>query len=148
MKMIVAIIRADRLDAVRQTLDDADVCVMSVSQVVGYGYEPGRRQIYRSGAVESRLPKLRVEIAANDFQVDEIVDAVIRSARSGQVGDGKVFVLGLEQCVRIRDGETGSAATGTPQELPLSRREPGVHNKPWVPIWSKGKKELTGTSAT
>jgi nitrogen regulatory protein P-II 2 len=114
MKLVIAIVRSEKLDAVRAALRKKDVCVMSVSQVLGYGAEPGLTEHYRSMTVEARRPKLRVEIAVNDGVADDVVAAITQSAGTGQVGDGKVFVMELEQCVRIRDRASGPWATGTP----------------------------------
>jgi nitrogen regulatory protein P-II 2 len=114
MKLVIAIVRSEKLDAVRTALHQQDVCVMSVSQVLGYGQESGLTEYYRGMKVESRRPKLRVEIAVNDGVADDVVASIAQSAATGQVGDGKVFVMELEQCVRIRDRASGPWATGTP----------------------------------
>src|SRR5262245_6475267 len=116
MKLIVAIVRPEKLEAVRGALQEHNIWLMSVSQVVGYGHEPADTEIYRGTKVHVRRPKLRLEIAVDDGVVDAAVDAIVRAGAtgdSGQVGDGKVFVTELQQCVRIRDGERGPAATGT-----------------------------------
>src|SRR5262245_52715547 len=116
MKLIVAIVRPEKLEAVRGALQEHSVWLMSVSQVVGYGNEPADTEIYRGNKVHVRRPKLRLEIAVDDGVAEAAVNAIVRTGAtggSGQVGDGKVFVMELQQCVRIRDGERGPAATGS-----------------------------------
>jgi len=126
MKLVIAIVRPEKLKAVSAALSKRDICVMSVSQVVGYGREPGVTEFYRGTRVETRRGKLRLEIAVNDCGADDVVEAIVQAAYtgvSGQIGDGKVFVVELEQCVRIRDRACGTAATGTPlpKETPIPR---------------------------
>ena len=116
MKLIVAIVRPEKLETIQTALNKKGICLMSVSQVVGYGREEGIMQVYRSTKTYSRKSKLRLEIAVNDFQADDAVDAIVSAAATGhpgQVGDGKVFVMELDQCVRVRDRERGPYATGT-----------------------------------
>jgi nitrogen regulatory protein P-II 1 len=116
MKLIVAIIRPERLEAVQQALNECDVYLMTVSDVRGCGRQRGYTEVYRSTEVEVRLlPKVKLEIAVNDAFVEAAVEAIVHSARSpdvGQVGDGKIFVLDLEDCIRIRTGERGGQAIG------------------------------------
>src|SRR5262245_60052723 len=134
MKLVIAIVRSEKLDAVRAALFKIDVCVLSVTQVLGFGHEAGLTEHYRGMKVETRQPKLRLELAVSDGLVDDVVDAITRAACSGatgQVGDGKVFLMDLEHCVRIRDRATGPAATGTPlpKERPSFRRTAPVIQK-------------------
>jgi nitrogen regulatory protein P-II 1 len=116
MKMIVTIIRPEKLEAVQRALNERDVYLMTVSDVRGCGRQRGYTEVYRGAELEIRLlPKLKLEIAVNDAFVEATVEAIVHAARSGetgQVGDGKIFVLPLEDCVRIRTGERGSAAIG------------------------------------
>ena len=116
MKLIVAIIRPERLEAVQQALNEHDVYLMTVSDVRGCGRQRGYTEVYRGTEFEVRLlPKLKLEIAVNDAFVEAAVEAIVHSARTpetGQVGDGKIFVLPMDDCVRIRTGERGSAAIG------------------------------------
>ena len=116
MKMIVAIIRPERLEAVQNALAKSDVYLMTVSDVRGCGRQRGYTEVYRSAEFQIRLlPKLKLEIAVNDPFVEATVEAVVHAARTGdtgQVGDGKIFVLPLEDCVRIRTGERGGSAIG------------------------------------
>ena len=116
MKLIVAIIRPEKLEAVQKALNSADVYLMTVSDVRGCGRQRGYTEVYRGAEFQVRLlPKLKLEIAVNDAFVEAAVEAIVHSARSGetgQVGDGKIFVLALHDCVRIRTGERGGAAIG------------------------------------
>src|SRR5512144_2682471 len=116
MKMIVAIIRPDRLDEVQQALAASDVYLMTVSDVRGCGRQRGFTEVYRGQEIEIRLlPKLKLEIAVNDAFVEATVEAIVHAARSGEtgrIGDGKIFVLPLEDAVRIRTGERGGIAIG------------------------------------
>ena len=116
MKLIVAIIRPERLEAVQAALNERDVYLMTVSDVRGCGRQRGYTEMYRSTEIQPRLlPKLKLEIAVNDAFVEAATEAIVHAARSaetGQVGDGKIFVLDLEDCIRIRTGERGSQAIG------------------------------------
>src|SRR6516165_6382418 len=116
MKMIVAIIRPEKLEAVQQALNDSDIYLMTVSDVRGCGRQRGYTEVYRGSEFQVRLlPKLKLEIAVNDAFVDAAVEAIVHSARTGEtgaIGDGKIFVLPLEDCVRIRTGEQGTQAIG------------------------------------
>ncbi|HEV3418586.1 MAG TPA: P-II family nitrogen regulator [Pirellulales bacterium] len=116
MKMIVAIIRPDRLDAVIAALDEREVHLMTVSDVRGCGRQRGYTEVYRGTEFQVRLlPKVKLEIAVNDAFVDAAIEAIVHAARTpetGQIGDGKIFVLPLDDCVRIRTGERGSDAIG------------------------------------
>jgi nitrogen regulatory protein P-II 1 len=113
MKLITAIIRETQLDAVREALIEAAITRITVSRVSGHGQQAGE-EIYRGKKiVPNLLPKIRLEIAVNDAFVDITVDTIISSAKSpdgGAVGDGKIFITPLEECIRIRTEERGSAA--------------------------------------
>src|SRR6516165_10076774 len=106
MKMIVAIIRPEKLEEVQQALNGCDVYLMTVSDVRGCGRQRGFTEVYRGAEFQVRLlPKLKLEIAVNEAFVEAAVEAIVHAARSGdtgQVGDGKIFVLPLEDCIRIR----------------------------------------------
>jgi nitrogen regulatory protein P-II 2 len=113
VKYIIAIIQPDRLDDVVEALTDAEINLMTVSDVMGRGRQKGVAEIYRSHVEPGGLlRKVKVEIAVNDEFVAATLDAVIKGASTGNIGDGKIFVLDLEQCVRIRTGETGGVAIG------------------------------------
>ncbi len=113
MKLIVAIIQPHRLDAVKEALYAAEVNLITVSEVLGHGRQKGVTQIYR-GARESGnlLRKIRLEIAVNEDFVQPTIDAIVTGARTGETGDGKIFVMDLVNCVRIRTGESGGVAIG------------------------------------
>lgn len=113
MKMIVAVIQPEKLDTVKEALFHAEVHKMTVSRVRGCGTQMGFTEHYR-GQVHAvnLLEKVRIEIAVNDAYVDETVKAIVKAAKSGSIGDGKIFVMPLEQCIRIRTDETGSDAIG------------------------------------
>jgi nitrogen regulatory protein P-II 2 len=113
MKLIVAIIQPHRIEEVKEELYKADVNLLTVSEVLGHGRQKGVTEVYR-GARETGnlLRKLRLDIAVNDNFVDATVSAIKKGAKTGETGDGKIFVLPLEQCHRIRTGETGSVAIG------------------------------------
>ena len=116
MKMIVAIIRPEKLEDVQQALNERDVYLMTVTDVRGCGRQRGYTEVYRGAEIEVRLlPKVKLEIAVNEAFVEATVEAIVHAARSGatgQIGDGKIFVLPLEDCVRIRTGERGGQAIG------------------------------------
>jgi nitrogen regulatory protein P-II 2 len=111
MKLIIAIIKLYRLEDVRNALTRIGISGIIVTEVKGYGRQKGHTEIYRGAEyAENFLPKLRIEVAAEESQVDKIVDAITRAARSGQIRDGKIFVTLLDHAVRIRTGETDTAA--------------------------------------
>jgi nitrogen regulatory protein P-II 2 len=113
MKMIVAVIRPEKLEAVQQALSAVDVYLMTASDVRGCGRQRGFTEQYRGNQVVIRLlSKVKLEIAVNDDFVQPAIDAILKSAHSGNIGDGKIFVLPLEACYRIRTGESGSMAIG------------------------------------
>src|SRR5436309_11940585 len=111
MKLIVAIIKPFKLDEVRKALTGIGVHGMTVTEVKGYGRQKGHTEIYRGAEyVVNFLPKLRVEVAVDSALADKAVEAITASARTGQIGDGKVFVSSIVSAVRIRTGETDSDA--------------------------------------
>jgi nitrogen regulatory protein P-II 2 len=111
MKIVVAIIKPFKLDEVRDALTAIGVHGMTVTEVKGYGRQKGHTEIYRGTEYAvSFLPKLKVEVAVAANQTDKAVEAITAAAKTGQIGDGKIFVFGLEQAVRIRTGETDAAA--------------------------------------
>ncbi|MGC6512638.1 MAG: P-II family nitrogen regulator [Parvibaculales bacterium] len=111
MKMLVAIIKPFKLDDVREALSSVNVEGVTVTEVKGYGRQKGQTEIYRGAEYEINfLPKIRIEIALEDDQIDAASDAIIGAAKTGQIGDGKIFVLPLEAATRIRTGESGSEA--------------------------------------
>ena len=113
MKYIMAIIQPDRLDEVLKNLTEKEVHLVTVTNVVGRGRQQGIAEVYRSHKeAGSLLRKVKLEIAVNDTFVESTLEAILEGARTGQVGDGKIFVLDLEQCLRIRTGEVGSVAIG------------------------------------
>ena len=113
MKLIIAYIQPERLNAVKQELYDKDVFKMSVTNALGCGQQKGYHETYRGVDIEvNLLKKVRIEIAVNDEYVQRTVDAVVAGARTGNIGDGKIFILDLADCIRIRTGETGSDAIG------------------------------------
>ena len=113
MKLIIAIIKPDRLEAVKQELYRADVNLITVNEVLGHGRQMGVTEVYR-GAKEmgNLLRKIRLEIAVNEDFAEPTINAIIKGAQTGEVGDGKIFVLDLAECVRIRTEERGKAAIG------------------------------------
>lgn len=113
MKMIVAVIQPNRLPDVKKALFDAKVGKMTVTNVIGCGQQAGYTESYRGNVIEvNLLKKIRLEIAVNEEFVKPALDAIISGARTGEIGDGKIFVLDLPQCIRIRTGEEGSDAIG------------------------------------
>jgi nitrogen regulatory protein P-II 2 len=113
MKLIIAYIQPHKLNDVKQELYKAEVMKMSVTNALGCGRQMGYHESYRGVDIEvNLLKKVRIEIAVNDGFVQPTVDAVIRGARTGTIGDGKIFILPMEECIRIRSGETGSDAIG------------------------------------
>jgi nitrogen regulatory protein PII len=111
MKLIVAVIKPFKLDEVRTTLDRLGVKGMTVSEANGYGRQKGHTEIYRGSEYNvAFMPKVRLEIAVSDNEVDSTIEAIRATARTGQIGDGKIFVLPMERAMRIRTGETGDEA--------------------------------------
>lgn len=113
MKYIIAIIQPDRVDEVMQQLEKKDIHLVTVSPVMGRGRQKGISEIYRSHKeAGSLLRKVKIEVAVNDEYVKAAIEAITGGARTGSIGDGKVFVLDLKDVTRIRTGEVGSAAIG------------------------------------
>jgi nitrogen regulatory protein P-II 2 len=111
MKLVIVVIKPFKLDEVRDALTRIGVHGMTVNEVKGYGRQKGHMEIYRGAEYAVNfLPKLRLEVAVASEQIDQVVEAVAAAAKTGQIGDGKIFVLPLEQAVRIRTGETGDSA--------------------------------------
>lgn len=111
MKLITAIIKPFRLDDVRERLGDIGVSGMTVTEVKGFGRQKGHTELYRGAEyVVDFLPKVKVEIAVADDQVDTAIDTILQAANTGKIGDGKIFVTNLEQVVRIRTRETDAQA--------------------------------------
>ena len=111
MKKIEAIIKPFKLDEVRETLSDIGVTGLTVTEVKGFGRQKGHTELYRGAEyVVDFLPKVRIEIVVGDEVVDMAIESIIKAAHTGKIGDGKIFVMPVEQVVRIRTGETGDAA--------------------------------------
>lgn len=107
MKLIIAIIKPFKLEEVREALGQAGVQGMTVSEVKGYGRQRGHKEFYRGAEyVVNFLPKIRIEIAVDDASADRVVEAISQTAKTGQIGDGKIFITPVEGAVRIRTGET------------------------------------------
>ena len=113
MKYIVAVIQPDRLEEVLDRLNENEIHLVTVSAVMGRGRQKGIAEVYRSHKeAGSLLKKAKLEIAVNDPFVKPVIEAIVQGARTGQVGDGKIFVLDLAECIRIRTGETDGVAIG------------------------------------
>ena len=113
MKLIIAYIQPDRLNAVKQALFSREIYKMSVTNALGCGQQGGYVHMYRGATEEVTLhKKMRLAIAVNDDFVEPTLQAIVEGARTGDIGDGKIFVLPMDECVRIRTGERGSAAIG------------------------------------
>ena len=111
MKLVIAIIKPFKLDDVRDALTAVGVQGMTVAEVKGYGRQKGHKEIYRGAEYAVNfLPKIRIDVAIDDNQVEKVVDAIANSAKTGQIGDGKIFVHALERAKRIRTGETDTDA--------------------------------------
>jgi nitrogen regulatory protein P-II 1 len=111
MKKIVAIIKPFKIDEVKDALTSIDINGMTISEVKGYGRQKGHTEVYRGAEyVIDFLPKIKIEIIVDADQVDQVIETVVESARTGKIGDGKIFVLPVEQIVRVRTGEMGHEA--------------------------------------
>ena len=111
MKKIEAVIKPFKLDEVREALSELGVSGLTVTEVKGFGRQKGHTELYRGAEyVVDFLPKVKVEVVMGDGMVDKAIDAIVKAARTGKIGDGKIFVLPLEQAVRIRTGEMGPEA--------------------------------------
>ena len=113
MKLVTAYIQPEKLGDVKQALFEKEVFKMSVTNALGCGQQKGYSETYRGAVIEvNLLKKVRIDVAVNDDFVQKTIDAVIQGARSGTIGDGKIFVTNLEDCIRIRTGEKGNEAIG------------------------------------
>jgi nitrogen regulatory protein P-II 1 len=113
MKYVIAVIQPDRLDEVLKRLEEKEIHLVTVSNVVGRGRQKGVAEVYRGHKEQgSLLRKVKLEVAVNDTFVEPTIKAIIDGARTGQIGDGKIFVLDMPECIRIRTGEKGNLAIG------------------------------------
>ncbi len=111
MKLITAIVKPFKLDDVRDALSEVGIKGLTVTEVKGFGRQKGHTELYRGAEyVVDFLPKVKIELAIDNDRVDAAVEAIIKAANTGKIGDGKIFVTDLEQAIRIRTGETGSEA--------------------------------------
>jgi len=111
VKIVSAIIKPFRLDDVRSALSDIGINGLTVYEVKGFGRQKGHTELYRGAEyVVDYIPKVKIEVAIDDDLVDQVIDSIIESAKTGKIGDGKIFVTNLENVVRIRTGESGSSA--------------------------------------
>ncbi len=111
MKMIAAVIKHFKLDDVRKALTEIGVQGMTVIEVKGFGRQKGHMEVYRGVEYEVKfLPKIKLEVAASDEQADEVINTIIEAAKTGEIGDGKIFVYDLNDTIRIRTGERGEEA--------------------------------------
>jgi nitrogen regulatory protein P-II 2 len=111
MKFVTAILKPFKLDDVREALSELGVSGITVTEVKGFGRQKGHTELYRGAEyVVDFLPKVKLEVAVTDEQLDAVIDAIVKKANTGKIGDGKIFVFNLEQVVRIRTGETGAEA--------------------------------------
>jgi len=111
MKFVTAILKPFKLDDVREALSELGVSGITVTEVKGFGRQKGHTELYRGAEyVVDFLPKVKLEVAVTDEQLETVIDAIVKKANTGKIGDGKIFVFSLEQVVRIRTGETGAEA--------------------------------------
>jgi nitrogen regulatory protein P-II 2 len=111
MKLVIAIIKPFKLDDVRDAIGDLGIAGLTVTEVKGYGRQRGHTEIYRGAEYAVNfLPKVKIEVAVPDDRADKLVEVITSAAKTGQIGDGKIFVLDLEHAVRIRTGETDADA--------------------------------------
>ncbi len=111
MKLVTAIIKPFKLDEVREALSEVGCAGLTVTETKGFGRQKGHTELYRGAEyVVDFLPKIRVEVAVADTQVETVIEAIIKAARTGKIGDGKIFVTQLDEVVRIRTGENGEQA--------------------------------------
>ena len=111
MKLVTAIVKPHKLDEIKEALQELGVQGLTVSEVRGYGRQRGHTEVYRGAEYQvDFVPKSRIEVMVDDDQVDGVIDAIVKSPRTGKIGDGKVAVLPLEEVVRIRTGEAGPGA--------------------------------------
>ena len=113
MKYIIAVIRPHRLEAVKAELDKEEIHLMTITDVLGCGSQKGVTEIYRGvKEVDNLLRKVKLEIAVNEEFLEKAIDAITRGAREGSIGDGKIFIFDMNECIRIRTGEKGNVAIG------------------------------------
>ena len=113
MKLVIAYIQPEKLNDVKQALGEADITKMSVTNSLGCGQQGGFHETYRGVDIEvNLLKKVRIEIAVNEDHLKKTIDAIVKGAKTGKIGDGKIFVLDLAECIRIRTGEEGHDAIG------------------------------------
>ena len=111
MKIVSAIVKPFRLDDVRTALSDIGIAGLTVYEVKGFGRQKGHTELYRGAEyVVDYIPKVKIEVAVDDDMVERVIDAIIDSAKTGKIGDGKIFVLDVEQALRVRTGETNEEA--------------------------------------
>lgn len=111
MKMVTAIIKPFKLDDVRESLSEIGISGITVTEVKGFGRQKGHTELYRGAEyVVDFLPKVKLDVAVDDSVVEQVIDAITNAAKTGKIGDGKIFVAGLDQVVRIRTSETGPEA--------------------------------------
>lgn len=111
MKMITAIIKPFKLDEVREALSEIGIKGLTITEVKGYGRQKGHTELYRGAEyMIDFVPKVKLELAVNDEQCDQVIETISKAANSGKIGDGKIFISPLEQAIRIRTGETGNDA--------------------------------------
>ena len=111
MKLVTAIIKPFKLDDVRESLSEIGVQGITVTEVKGFGRQKGHTELYRGAEyVVAFLPKVKIDVAIADDQLDAVIEAITKAANTGKIGDGKIFVVNLEQAIRIRTGETGTDA--------------------------------------
>lgn len=111
MKKIEAIIRPNRLEEVKDALNKIEICGITISQVMGCGRQKGLKEVYRGTEIEINiLPKIKLETVVQDDMAEKVIEAIIGSARLGEIGDGKIFVTNIEDAIRIRTGERGASA--------------------------------------
>ena len=111
MKLVTAIIKPFKLDDVRESLSEIGVQGITVTEVKGFGRQKGHTELYRGAEyVVDFLPKVKIDVAIADEQLDAVIEAITKAANTGKIGDGKIFVVNLEQAIRIRTGETGTDA--------------------------------------
>mgnify|MGYP000740087603 FL=1 len=111
MKLVTAVVKPFKLDDVREALSEIGVQGITVTEVKGFGRQKGHTELYRGAEyVVDFLPKVKIEVAVDDQQAEQVIDAITKAANTGKIGDGKIFVTNLEQIIRIRTGETGADA--------------------------------------
>lgn len=140
VKLIIAYIKPEKLEDVKRELDSREVFRMSVTKAKGCGETKGYVESYRGVKKDVYLlPKLRLEIAVNEDYVDAVVEGIIKAARTGKIGDGKIFILNLEECIRIRTGERGPDAVGG---WSIYSSKNGPNHEDWRPDAKKTTKQV------